>query len=128
MLTIGLDVHQSRTSVCILDARGNTVKEQEIKGGYEAVAEALAKVKKPFQVCYEASTGYGALYERVAPLAQRVQVAHPGRLKIIFQSKKKHNRADAQKLAALMHLNQVPAVHVPGQEVRSWRGIIEHRR
>jgi transposase len=27
-----------------------------------------------------------------------------------------------------MHLNQVPAVHVPRQEVRSWRGLIEHRR
>ena len=35
---------------------------------------------------------------------------------------------DAQKLAALMHLDQVPAVHVPKQDVRSWRGIIEHRR
>jgi transposase len=128
MLTIGLDVHQSRTSVCILDARGNILKQQEIKGGYEAVAESLAKEKKPFQICYEASTGYGALYERVSPLAQRVQVAHPGRLKLIFKSKKKHNRADAQKLASLMHLNQVPEVHVPVQEVRSWRGLIEHRR
>jgi len=128
MLTIGLDVHQSRTSVCILDVRGNILKQHEIKGGYEAVGESLAKVRKPFQVCYEASTGYGALYERVAPLAERVQVAHPGRLRLIFKSKKKHNRADAKKLASLMHLNQVPEVHVPSQEVRSWRGIIEHRR
>jgi transposase len=128
MLTIGLDVHQSKTSVCVLDAKGNTVKQHEIKGGYQAVADALAKVTEPFQVCYEASTGYGALYDRVAPLASRIQVAHPGRLKVIFQSKKKHNKADAQKLAALMHLNQVPQVHVPAQDVRSWRGIIEHRR
>jgi transposase len=98
------------------------------RGDYGAVAEALSKVKEPFQVCYEASTGYGALYERLLPLAARVAVAHPGKLKLIFQSKKKHNRADAQKLAALMHLNQVPAVHVPNQQVRSWRGLIEHRR
>lgn len=127
MLTVGLDVHQSRTSVCIFDAQGNTLKEQEILGGYDAVAGALAKLGEPFQVCYEASTGYGALYERLTPLAQRVQVAHPGELRLIFKSKKKHNRADARKLATLMHLNQVPAVHVPRQEVRSWRGLIEHR-
>jgi transposase len=127
MLTIGLDVHQSRTSVCVLDTLGNTLREQEVLGGYEAVARALGQLKEPFQVCYEASTGYGALYERLAPLARKIAVAHPGKLKLIFQSKKKHNRADARKLAALMHLNQVPAVHVPSQEVRSWRGMIEHR-
>ncbi len=45
MLTIGLDVHQSRTSVCVLDARGNTLRQQEIKGGYEAVAQELAKLR-----------------------------------------------------------------------------------
>ena len=38
------------------------------------------------------------------------------------------NKADAKKLATLMHLNQVPQVHVPGQDVRSWRGLIEYRR
>jgi len=128
MLTIGLDVHLSRTSVCILDARGNTLRQQEVKGGQEAVAQLLAKLEEPFQVCYEASTGYGALYQRLRPLAQRVEVAHPGRLRLIFKSCKKNNRADAQKLASLLHLNQVPAVHVPAQEVRSWRGLIEHRR
>lgn len=128
MLTIGLDVHQSRTSVCVLDAKGNRLREQEVKGGYEAVAGALSKIEEPFQVCYEASTGYGALYERLTPLAQRVLVAHPGRLKLIFQSSRKHNRADARKLATLLHLDQVPTVHVPSQDVRSWRGLIEHRR
>jgi transposase len=128
MLTIGLDVHQSRTSVCVLDAKGNRLREHEVKGGYEAVAGALAKLPEPFQVCFEASTGYGALYERLVPIARKVQVAHPGRLGLIFQSKKKHNKADAQKLAVLMHLGQVPQVYVPSQEVRSWRGLVEHRK
>jgi transposase len=128
MLTIGLDVHQSRTSVCILDGKGNTLRQVEVKGGYQAVADHLAKIRHPFQVCYEASTGYGVLYDLLTPLAQKIQVAHPGRLALIYKSKKKHNRADAQKLASVMHLNQVPEVHVPRQEVRSWRGLIEHRR
>lgn len=130
MLTVGLDVHQARTSVCILDAQGNTLKQHEIKGGYDVVARTLAELKAaqgPLQVCYEASTGYGVLHERLAPIAQRVAVAHPGKLRLIFQCAKKHNRADAKKLAVLLHLNQVPAVHVPPQSVRSWRGLIEHR-
>jgi len=128
MLTVGLDVHQSCSSVCVLDEKGNRVREREVRGGWDKVVEELGKLKEPFQVCYEASTGYGALYERLLPLAKKVAVAHPGKLRLIFQSKKKSNRADASKLAALLHLNQVPLVHVPGQEVRSWRGLIEHRR
>lgn len=128
MLSVGLDVHQSHTTVCVLDGQGNTRRRQEIKGGYAAVAESLKLLQEPFAVCYEASTGYGALYDQLAPLAEKVLVAHPGRLKLIFQSTKKHNRADAGKLAALLHLHQVPAVHVPAQEVRSWRGLIEHRQ
>jgi transposase len=128
MLTVGLDVHQSSSSVCVLDEKGNRVREQEVRGGWDKVVEALGKLGEPFQVCYEASTGYGALYERLVPLAKKVAVAHPGKLRLIFQSKKKSNRVDAQKLAALMHMNQVPAVHVPRQEVRSWRGLLEHRR
>jgi len=92
------------------------------------VAAHLSRVRHKFQVCYEASTGYGVLYDLLSPLAEKIQVAHPGRLALIYKSKRKHNRADAQKLASVMHLNQVPAVHVPKQEVRSWRGLIEHRR
>jgi hypothetical protein len=47
----------------------DTCRKQEVKGGYEAAADTLRKIGKPFQACYEASTGYGALYERVAPNA-----------------------------------------------------------
>jgi transposase len=128
MLTVGLDVHQSCSSVCILDEKGNRVRQQEIHGGWDQVVAELGKLREPFQICYEASTGYGALYERLTPLAKKVAVAHPGKLRLIFLSKKKHNRADAAKLATLLHLNQVPSVHVPSQAVRSWRGLIEHRR
>lgn len=78
MLSVGLDVHQLRTSVCVLDGKGNILREQEIKGGYSAVAAELDRLGKPFQVCYEASTGYGALYEQLTPIARRVLVAHPG--------------------------------------------------
>ena len=131
MLSVGLDVHQSCSSICVLDAKGNQIRQREIRGEWDQVVLALGQIKEefkePLRICYEASTGYGALYERLVPVAQEVMVAHPGRLALIFKSRKKSNKADAAKLAALLHLNQVPQVHVPRQEVRSWRGIIEYR-
>jgi transposase len=35
---------------------------------------------------------------------------------------------DAEKLAKLLFLDEVPPVHVPTADVRSWRSMIEHRR
>jgi transposase len=128
MLTIGLDVHQARSSLCILDAQGNRLRQEEIKGGWDVLMAALSRIGEPFQICYEASTGYGALYERLLPIAAKITVANPNKTRLIFQSKRKSDRVDAAKLATLLHLKQVPEVFVPPQHVRSWRGLIECRR
>jgi transposase len=85
-------------------------------------------VPRPFAVCYEASCGYGYLHERLTPLAERIAVAHPGKLRLIYGSKRKNDRVDAEKLAKLLCLDAVPAVHVPTADVRAWRGLIEARR
>jgi transposase len=129
MRYVGLDVHQNRSSLCILDSNGKRVKEFEVRGGWDKLLEAIKEIAKdgPFAICYEASCGYGVLYERLSKLAAVVKVAHPGRLRLIFKSKRKNDRVDARKLATLLFLDQVPAVHVPSVDVRSWRAMIEHR-
>jgi transposase len=126
---VGLDVHQRRSSLCILDANGKTVNAFEVKGNWTQLLARIARdVPRPFAVCYEASCGYGHLFDRLRPLAARVAVAHPGRLRLIFASKKKNDRVDAQRLAKLLYLDEVPAVHVPSLDVRAWRALIEFRQ
>jgi len=49
-------------------------------------------------------------------------------LKLIFRSKQKNDRRDAQKLAKLLYFGEVPEVHVPKAEVRAWREMIAFRR
>jgi len=128
MLYVGLDVHQNRSSLCILDHNGKTVKQELINGPWPQMIDRLRGIGEPISVCYEASCGYGHLYDRIAPLATHVAVAHPGQLRLIFKSKKKHDRVDAAKLAKLLYLDEVPRVHVPNVAVRSWRKLIEFRQ
>lgn len=128
MLTIGLDAHLRFWAVCILDGCGKVVKELALRGKLVELESVLRELKEPFAICYEASCGYGHLHDRLAKLAQRVVVAHPGQLRLIFRSKRKNDRVDAKKLATLLFLDQVPAVHVPGVDVRGWRSLIEFRR
>jgi len=127
MYYIGLDVHQRRCVLCILDQNGCVVKEIRVNGHWREILELLGNLGHPFAICYEASCGYGPLYDALKPLAARVVVAHPGHLRLIFRSKRKNDRVDARKLAMLMLLNEVPQVHVPRAEVRNWRGLIEFR-
>ena len=122
MYYVGLDIHQRSTSVEILDPNGKFFKRFEIKAPWPMLAPRLAaETPKPFAICYEASCGYGYLYEQFSAVAQEVNAAHPGQLRLIFRSKRKHNRVDAQKLARLLYLDAVPPVYVPSREVRSWR-------
>ena len=127
MWSIGLDVHQFTSTFCILDENGKVVKIVTVRGGWKKLLAALRKIKHPFVICYEASCGYGALYDALRKIARRVVVAHPGQLRLIFRSKNKNDRSDAKKLATLLFLDQVPTVHVPTQDVRGWRSVIEFR-
>jgi transposase len=124
---VGLDVHWSHTNACILDARGKKVKQSRVRGPWTMVPEELAKLRGKLFVCYEASCGYGHIYDLLRRVAQRVVVAHPGQLRLIFRSKRKNDRVDAEKLAKLLFLDEVPAVYVPSQDVRAWRQLLQHR-
>jgi len=132
VLCVGIDAHHRYYAVCILDDRGRTVKELSVRGGVEDLARTLvgqlADAGVPIQIAFEASTGYGLLYDTLGPLATRIVVAHPGRLRLIFRAKRKTDRIDAHKIATLLLLDQLPAVHVPSMDVREWRALIEHRR
>jgi len=80
MYYVGIDVHQKSSSVEILDCNGKLFKRREVRGRWPVLIEELAKVPKPFAVCYEASCGYGYLHEQFSKLAQQVKVAHAGGL------------------------------------------------
>ncbi len=128
MRYVGLDAHWRQSTICVLDDRGRKILSRTIKGPWSKVLEEVAKIRKPFDICFEASTGYGYLFEKLEGPAHRVVVAHPGQLRLIFRSKRKNDRVDAEKLAKLLFLDEVPPVHVPGEDVRAWRRMIGHRR
>jgi hypothetical protein len=92
------------------------------------MVRVLTGLPDRFEVCYEASCGYGHFHDLLRPLATRVVAAHPGQLRLIFRSKHKNDRNDAERPAKLLYLGEAPAVHVPSLEVRTWRELINCRR
>jgi transposase len=126
MFHVGLDIHTKRISICALDEKGQVVHRSQVRGIPDLV-RVLTGLSDRFEVCYEASCGYGYYHDLLRPLAARVLVAHPGQLRLIFRSKNKNDRNDAERLAKLLYLGETPTVHVPAPEVRAWRELVNCR-
>ena len=123
---IGLDNHANRISICALDEMGQVAHRSQVRS-IEEMMRVLGSLPDRFEVCYEASCGYGHFHDLLRPLAARVLVAHPGQLRLIFRSKNKNDRNDAERLAKLLYLGETPTVHVPSLQVRTWRELINCR-
>jgi transposase len=126
MLYVGLDIHTKHIAVCVLSQTGQVVQRARVRG-IDEMLRLLKGLPDRFEVCYEASCGYGHYHDLLQPLAARVLVAHPGQLRLIFRSKNKNDRNDAERLAKLLYLGETPTVHVPSLDVRTWRELINCR-
>src|SRR3954468_12543051 len=126
MFHVGLDIHSKHILICALNETGQVAQRFRVRS-IEEMRRVLKELPGRFEVCYEASCGYGHYHDLLKPLAVRVLVAHPGQLRLIFRSKNKNDRNDAERLAKLLYLGETPTVHVPSQEVRTWRELINCR-
>lgn len=127
MLYVGLDIHSKQITLCVIGEQGQIVMRSQVRT-VAALMDLLEGLPDQFEVCYEASGGYGHYHDLLKPVARRVVVAHPWHLRLIFRSKQKNDRKDAEKLAKLLYLGEVPTVHVPSPRIRSWRELITCRR
>ncbi len=126
MLHVGLDIHNKHISLAVLNETRQVTHRSRVRS-IDQMMSILEGLPDRFQVCYEASCGYGHYHDLLQPVASRVLVAHPGQLRLIYRSKNKNDRNDAERLAKLLYLGEVPTVHVPSLEVRTWRELITCR-
>ncbi len=128
LLYVGLDVHKLFTVAHVLNQFGIKVLTKTIKGHWSNIFAFLLGLPEELHVCYEAANGYGCLCDNISKIAKSVQVAHPGHCRLIFGSKNKNDRIDAEKLAKLLYLNEVPTVYVPDINIRDWRRLIKNEK
>ena len=69
MLYVGLDVHAKQSTFCVLDDNGRHLGTNTIRGTWDKLLFRLAGIKRPFAICFEATSGYGYLHERLSRMA-----------------------------------------------------------
>jgi hypothetical protein len=75
MLYVGLDIHSKSITLCVLGETGQVVRRARVRT-VDEMMRILEALPDRFEVCYEASCGYGRYHGLLSPIAARVTVEH----------------------------------------------------
>ena len=89
MRYVGIDLHKESITVCVVDQDRNVLQTRKFACADTARIDAFFASLGLFEAVVEATAGYEWLLQRIEPLARRVVLAHPGKLRVIAESTKK---------------------------------------
>src|SRR4051794_7546062 len=118
MYSVGIDPHKKTIVLCVVDDQVKIHSRRTFACAQVEEVRQFFATLRPFQAIVEATASYHWLVELMEPLADRVVLAHPGRLRIIAESTKKTDRLDARVLAELLAEGKIPAAFRPGPRQR----------
>ncbi len=130
MRYVGVDLHKQTISLCVVELVGRERKVIERKRlmcrDEEAIAAYFAGLG-PYEAVVEATASYEWFVQLIEPTARRLVLAHPGKLRVIAESKKKTDKLDAQTLAEFLAFDEVPQAWRPTPRVREHRALVRLR-
>lgn len=127
MRYVGIDLHKRSLTVCVIDKRTGETFDRRFQCSEEAALRKFFGELGPFEAVIEASGTYEWLWELLEPLAKRLVLAHPKKLRIIAESMKKTDRHDAYLLAWLLSQDAIPEAHRPTPHQREYQLLVKHR-
>ncbi len=127
MKYVGIDLHKKTISGCVVvKERGKkkVAARKRLECRDEAGIKSWFSELGKFEVVVEATASYEWFVKLVEPLACRVVLAHPKKLRIIAESKRKSDKLDAQVLAEFLASDEIPLAYRPGPRVREHRALV----
>ncbi len=130
MKYVGIDLHKKTISGCVVVKERGQKKiaaRKRLECRDEAGIKSWFSELGKFEVVVEATASYEWFVKLVEPLAQRVVLAHPKKLRIIAESKRKSDKLDAQVLAEFLASDEIPLAYRPCPRVREHRTLVRWR-
>jgi transposase len=124
---VGLDVHARSVIGCAIDESAAEIRTQRIGARTAQVVDWVRTQPGPVVACYEAGpTGFGlARALRAAGVA--CEVVAPSKIERPAGDKVKTDRRDAERLARLLRIGEVPGVRVPTEAEEAARDLVRAR-
>jgi transposase len=125
--SVGLDVHARSIMAGVLDLETGELWSRRLPPAVEAVVGWVGSLPGPVAVAYEAGpTGFG-LARALEQVGVRWVVVAPSKLERPAGDRVKTDRRDAQRLARLLQLGELPAVRVPTVAEEAARDLVRAR-
>lgn len=122
----GIDLHLKTLVVAAVDDEGLTRPVVRLEcSDIEGIRRTFEELR-PFRVVIEATGTYRWLHRVLSPLGT-VVLAHPLRLRAMQTRRSKSDRLDAQLLAQLLRLNQIPLAYIPPEPYQELRDLVRYR-
>ena len=125
---IGVDLHKKSITVCVMDEKRKVLARKTFACTQTDEIVEFCRQFRPFKVVVEATASYVWFVELVEPLAEKVVLANPKKLRVIAESTKKTDRLDAQVLTEFLVLDMIPESYQPTPRQRQHRALVRHRQ
>jgi hypothetical protein len=125
--SVGLDVHARSIVAGVLDTATGELWSRRLPPASEAVLSWVGSLPGPVAVAYEAGpTGFG-LARALEQVGVRCVVVAPSKLERPAGDRVKTDRRDAERLARLLQIGELPTVRVPSQAEEAARDLVRAR-
>lgn len=124
---IGIDLHKKTISLCVMSKGRKVLCEKVLRCDNEAGIIEFFGRWAPFRAVVEATASYEWFVQLIEPLAKRVILAHPKKLRVIAETKNKTDRIDARVLAEFLALDMIPQSYRPTPRLRAYRRLVRYR-
>jgi transposase len=99
-VTVGLDISDTYSSLCFVDGDEQVLEEGRVRTTKAGLTRRFSTAR--CRVVLEVGTHSPWVSRLLAELGHEVIVANPRKVRLIAESDRKHDRADAEQLARLL--------------------------
>jgi transposase len=126
MWHVGIDLHRKTVVFAAVNDNGESMNPVSIPCTDTATIVSTVNALGTFRAVIEATGTYRWLYNLLRPHGM-VLLAHPLRLRAMIQRRTKTDKLDAQLLANLLRINQIPLAYIPPEPYQQLRDLTRSR-
>lgn len=124
---IGVDLHKRLIVLCVVNQAYQVIERRRFHSCDMEGLRGWFAAQGAFEVVVEATASYEWFVQLVERFAQRVVLAHPGKLRVIAESTRKSDKVDAHVLADFLARGMIPRAYRPTPRQREHRRLVRYR-
>lgn len=124
---LGCDVHKRYSQISVMDEAGKVRQREKLVHSPEILQEYLSQFPRGTPVAFETVGNWYWIAEAIEAAGCEPLLTHAAKAKVMMGNVNKTDKLDADGLATLQHLGQLPTVWIPKAPLRDERELLRTR-